>query len=210
MFLNLLTDHVIQHGDNACSQHSSSICLEQLRQHLESTTWKEVMLGVGEVAKKTGHCEQKLTANIQVHAFVFTLLLCRTSAGGSTFFRTRSGSAVASLLNNVCRAPFSTALTWTAGLLQDTNSLDGTGPEDPTQILSNLNWNGKYCNVLTSRCQLCIRWVSVFPNIVQMHLAIADPSTKADVSCNLMSVLFKPARMNWSPPIEHRVWALST
>lgn len=40
-----------------------------------------------------------------------------------TFFWTLSCWAVASVVNSVCRAPFSTASTWTAGLLQDTQSV---------------------------------------------------------------------------------------
>lgn len=43
--------------------------------------------------------------------------------GVLTFFWTLSCWAVASVVNSVCRAPFSTASTWTAGLLQDTQSV---------------------------------------------------------------------------------------
>lgn len=39
-----------------------------------------------------------------------------------TFFLTLSGSAVANVVNSVCRAPLSIAFTWTTGLLQDTNT----------------------------------------------------------------------------------------
>lgn len=43
--------------------------------------------------------------------------------GVLTFFWTLSCWAVASVVNSVWRAPFSTASTWTAGLLQDTQSV---------------------------------------------------------------------------------------
>lgn len=52
---------------------------------------------------------------------------------------------------------------------------------------------------------LTLNWTSTCT-----HLARAEPRTKAEFSCTLTSELLRPSRIKGRPPMEHRVWALST
>lgn len=41
--------------------------------------------------------------------------------------------------------------------------------------------------------------------LLMFYLAKADPKTDAEISCSLTSELFRICRINWKPPVEHRV-----
>lgn len=41
--------------------------------------------------------------------------------------------------------------------------------------------------------------------LFMFYLAKADPKTDAELSCSLTSELFRTCRINWKPPMEHRV-----
>lgn len=148
--------------------------------------WQEVTLCVREMTQQGCQRKKNLADGRLDEETIRKPFQLQRCAGSRTFFLTCREREVASSVSNVCKAPLSTAFTWTTGLLQEKDT-----------AVKEFGW-------ATQLDRYELHRLSMF------YLAKADPKTDAELSCSWTSELFRTCKINWKPPMEHRVWPLST